>query len=117
MICKCKAVRPQHRGGRQNHTIIRITKMNDRIQNVSGRLLVEQAAGVLGFKRHDIPILVKASLLQPLGNPARHSVKYFAAAELVTLAGDTEWLGRATKAVYTYWRKQNKKRRPKAGTA
>jgi len=26
-------------------------------------------------------------------------------------------LGRATKAVYTYWRKQNKKRRPKAGTA
>jgi hypothetical protein len=78
-----------------------------------GRLLAEQAAGILGFKKHDIPILVKAKLLKPLGNPARHAVKYFAACQVGRLACDEEWLNRASKAVYRYWDTQNQKRRKK----
>jgi hypothetical protein len=91
--------------------------MNDQVPNPvlsqPGRSLSEEAALVLGFKRHDIPILVKARLLRPLGNPASHAVKHFAACEIQKLACDVDWLGRATKAVATYWAKQNQKRRPK----
>jgi hypothetical protein len=91
--------------------------MSDRVPNTvlsrPGRSLAEEVASMLGFKRHDIPILVKARLLRPLGNPAPHAVKYFAACEVQMLACDADWLGRATKAVATYWAKQNQKRRPK----
>lgn len=75
-----------------------------------GRLLAEEAAAILGFKKHDIPILVKAGLLKPLGNPVRNAVKYFAASEIERLARDLEWLAKASKAVYKYWANINKKR-------
>jgi hypothetical protein len=76
-----------------------------------GRLLAEQAAPVLGFKKHEIPILVRAKLLKPLANPPRNAVKYFATAEIEGYARDADWLCRATKAVYRYWADQNRKRR------
>ena len=75
-----------------------------------GRLASEMAAPLLGFMAHDIPILVKAKLLKPLGNPPPNAVKYFAASEVEKLARDNEWLNRATKTIYAYWAKQNKNR-------
>jgi len=80
-----------------------------------GRLLAEQAALLLGFKRHEIPILVRAKLLKPLANPPRNAVKYFASAEIEQYARDPDWLSRATKAVYKYWADQNRKRLRKGG--
>jgi hypothetical protein len=77
-----------------------------------GRLLAEQAAAVLNFRKHDIPILAKAGLLKPIGNPPRHAVKYYFAAEIERLAADQNWLSRATRAIYKYWSEQNRKRRP-----
>jgi len=77
----------------------------------TGRLPSEDAAKIIGFKKHDIPILIKAKLLRPLGNAPRHAVKYFAASELLKLAIDVDWLNKSTKVVCSYWSKQNKKRK------
>lgn len=44
------------------------------------RLNVEQAAWVLNCQSHDIPVLVAARLLKPLGKPPAYGVKYFATA-------------------------------------
>jgi hypothetical protein len=78
-----------------------------------GRLLAEQAAKVLGFKKHEILMLVRANLLKPIGNPPRLGVKYFFVSEIETLARDREWMARATRAIYRYWFVQNQKRRQK----
>jgi len=43
------------------------------------RLDAEQVAWVLNYQPHDVPVLVAARLLKPLGNPQPNSVKYFAA--------------------------------------
>ena len=39
------------------------------------RIDAMQAARLLGFAEHDIPILVSAKLLTPLGTPAKSAVK------------------------------------------
>ena len=80
-----------------------------------GRLNAEQTAAVLGFAAHDIPVLVVAKLLKPLGTPAANAVKYFASAVIQELAQDPDWLHRATRATYAYWAGQNKKRRGNNG--
>jgi len=80
------------------------------VSRLPGRLTSEQAAPLLGFKPHDVIILVRARLLKPLGNPPANAVKYFAASDVEKLSRDSEWLNRATKALYLYWEKQNKNR-------
>jgi hypothetical protein len=45
------------------------------------RLNVEQAATLLGFRVLEIPILLKARLLKPLGDPAPNGRKYFSTAD------------------------------------
>jgi hypothetical protein len=81
-----------------------------------GRLNSQQAALVLGFAEHDLPILVAAKLLKPLGSPKSNAVKYFSATEVAKAAGDEKWLNRATRAIYNYWDKQNAMRRNKRGS-
>lgn len=71
------------------------------------RLNVEQAAVLLGFQPHDLPVLVAAGLLKPLGKPSANSVKYFATAELEELRRDIRWLSRATDTVQARWRRKN----------
>jgi hypothetical protein len=63
------------------------------------RLTSEQAAEILGFKVHDIPLLIRAGILKPLGGGPRNSVKYFHADEVEGLARDRRWLDRATRAI------------------
>ena len=81
------------------------------------RLTAEQAAWVINCQPHDIPMLVNARLLKPLGNPTPCSVKYFAASELMELANDRAWLAKATNAINQYWQRKNaaKKTRPVNG--
>ena len=76
------------------------------------RLTVEQAAGLLGFQPHDLPILVGAGLLRPLGRPSPNSIKYFATVELEALRQDIKWLARATDAIQSRWRRKNGTRPP-----
>jgi hypothetical protein len=42
----------------------------------------------LGFTEHDIPILMAAGKLTPLGDPAPNAPKWFAAVVLIRLATD-----------------------------
>jgi hypothetical protein len=71
------------------------------------RLTAEQAAWVLNCQSHDVPILVGARLLKPLGNPAANGIKFFATAELLELAKDKAWLVKVTNAVNQHWQKNN----------
>jgi hypothetical protein len=74
------------------------------------RLNAEQAGWVLNCQPHDIPALVNARLLKPLGNPAQNGTKYFATADVLETAKDRSWLVRMTTAINTHWQKQNAKK-------
>jgi len=71
------------------------------------RLNAEQTAWALNFQPHDIPVLIQAGLLKPLGNPRQSAVKYFSAIAVQKLAEDAAWLSKATNAVYRRWQKKN----------
>jgi len=71
------------------------------------RLTSEQAAWALGCQPHDLPVLVLARLLKPLGNPAANGVKYFASTEVLELAKDRSWLAKATTAIGRHWKEKN----------
>ena len=67
------------------------------------RLNAEQAAILLGFSAHDIPTLVTARLLRPLGTARHNTVKYYATVDLLRLREDAKWLAKATEAVSAHW--------------
>ena len=71
------------------------------------RLTAEQAAWVINCQPHDVPILVAARLLKPLGSPAANAVKFFAASELLELVKDRAWLVKMTNAINQHWQKRN----------
>jgi hypothetical protein len=74
------------------------------------RLTAEQAGWVLNCQPHDIPALISARLLKPLGNPSQNSTKYFATADVLETAKDRSWLVKMTTAINTHWQKQNAKK-------
>jgi hypothetical protein len=75
------------------------------------RLTAEQAAWVLNCHAHDVPILVAARLLKPLGNPQPNSVKYFSTMELIERSKDCAWLARMANTMSQFWRKKNEHKR------
>jgi hypothetical protein len=74
------------------------------------RLTTEQTAWFLNCELHDIPVLVAERLLKPLGNPPPNGHKYFAAAELLELGGDRDWLAKATHTLQQFWQRKNGRR-------
>jgi hypothetical protein len=80
------------------------------------RLTAEQAAWVLNCQPHDVPILVAARLLKPLGNPPPNGIKFFATVEVNELSKDRVWLAKATNAVNLHWRHQNLRKKTRAAT-
>jgi hypothetical protein len=78
---------------------------------VPARLDATQAAWFLGFELHEIPILIAANLLKPLGHPARNGTKFFATQSLEQLRRDEKWLARASDAIREYWRERNARNR------
>ena len=79
------------------------------------RLDASQAAWYLGFEPHEIPMLIAANLLKPLGKPARNCTKYFATESLEQLRRDEKWLARASDAIAAYWRHRNARKRSTGG--
>jgi hypothetical protein len=79
-------------------------------RNLPARLTAEEAAWFLGFAPHDIPILVAAGLLKPLGQPVSNASKYFATTILCEVKQDANWLSRATKEIAQHWRLKNRKK-------
>jgi hypothetical protein len=47
--------------------------------------------------------------LTPLGDPAPNAPKWFAAVEMIRLAGDQAWLHKATKEVAKFWRQKRER--------
>ena len=70
-------------------------------------LTVAMTAGLLGFKPHEIPILVARGFLKPQGTPKPNSEKFFTRVEIEELAKDPIWLSRARAAVNQHWRLKN----------
>ena len=71
------------------------------------RLTAEQAAWVLNCQVHDVPALVAAKLLKPLGNPPANGIKYFATADLLEQIKDRHWLVRVSTTICQHWQKKN----------
>jgi len=67
------------------------------------RLRADQVAHLLNCSAHDIPILIGARLLKPLGSPAQNGTKYFATSEIAAHAEDRVWLARATEVIRRHW--------------
>jgi hypothetical protein len=62
---------------------------------------------VINCQPHDVPILVTARLLKPLGNPSPYNMKFFAASELLEQVQDRTWLAKVTNALNQHWQKRN----------
>jgi hypothetical protein len=71
------------------------------------RLTAEQAAWLLNCQLHDIPALVGAKLIKPLGNPPQNGIKFFATADLLEASKDRHWLTRMSATIYQHWQKKN----------
>lgn len=74
------------------------------------RLSAQETAWLLRFQLDDIPILVAARLLKPLGRPAKNGPKYFATISVERLSRDLDWLDHATEAIRKYWERKNRRR-------
>src|SRR5580658_10095449 len=96
-------------GGNRNLPAKAVTMKDDqhRFLSLLGQLPVrltgEQAGWVLNCQPHDIPALIHARLLKPLGNPSANSTKYFATADLLEIGKDRAWLVKMTVAINTHW--------------
>lgn len=80
------------------------------LSRVPARLTVEQVAWLLNCQSHDIPTLVAARLLKPLGDPPANGTKYFATAEVLESAEDRAWLNRVTHTLQQFWLGKNRRR-------
>ena len=75
-----------------------------------GRLNMSEVAVLLWFEEHDMPVLIAAKLLTPLGKPATNAPKYFAAVDILSAAQDRDWLSQATRLLSRYWSEKNKRK-------
>ncbi len=79
--------------------------------HLPGRLCAWMAAALLGMEEQHIPILVKARLLKPLGNPPPNSCKYFARDYILALGRDDKWLAKASDALVAHWATRNSRKK------
>ena len=75
-----------------------------------GRFTSEEAAWFLGFTPHELPMIMGAGLLKPLGRPSDNGCKYFSLVELDKLKQDPVWLAKACDAIIKYWKDRNLQR-------
>ena len=85
------------------------------LKTIPARLNSEQAAWLIGCQPHNIPALVAAKQLKPLGNAPANSVKYFCTAEILELCKDRNWLARVTTVIQNDWARRNARYRPTTG--
>ena len=77
------------------------------LRRLPARLNTAQTAACLGFKPHDIPVLIARGFLKPLGHPTPNSEKYFARARILEKENDEKWLALASDALSQHWRMKN----------
>lgn len=71
------------------------------------RLTVEQTAWIINCQPHDIPVIVAAKLLKPLGTPPPNAMKVFATSDVLEKSKDPAWLAKVTNAIHQHWRVKN----------
>lgn len=81
------------------------------LKTLPARVRVEEAAWLLGFSIHEIPILVAHGLIKPLGHPTIAGVKFFSVVALEELRRDQKWLAKACDCIAEYWRRANQKQK------
>lgn len=81
------------------------------LKTLPARVRVEEAALLLGFSTHEIPILAANGLIKPLGHPPVTGVKYFSIITLEELRKDEKWLAKASDCIVQYWQDVNQRRR------
>jgi hypothetical protein len=96
-----------NRGSGQPELISAQAKELLNLRRLPAMLNAQQAAAILGVGEHDMPALIRAGLLEPLGDPQVNSVKYFAAIHILEMAGDPAFLGKIRNALYEYWQGKN----------
>lgn len=79
------------------------------------RIMAEEVGWLLNCPPHNIPILVAARLLKPLGHPEPNAVKFFSTEEILELSKDRVWLSKTTNAISQHWRNKNAQRKTHAG--
>jgi hypothetical protein len=79
-------------------------------RRLPGRLNTSETALLLGVQDHDVPVLVAARLIMPLGKPAPNAPKYFASVEVAANAENPEWLAKATQALARHWFVKNRRK-------
>src|SRR6266576_5179902 len=78
-------------------------------RRLPARLNTTETSVLLGVQEHDIPALIAAKLLFPLGKPAPNAPKYFAAVEIAERASECEWLSNATKQLAKHWFRESQR--------
>ena len=86
------------------------------LKTFPARLNSDQAAWLIGCQPHNIPALVAAKQLKPLGHAPANAVKYFCAAEVLELCRDRNWLARVTTVIQNDWARRNARYRSPATT-
>lgn len=81
-----------------------------RFDQLPARLETKVVAFLLGFSESDIPILIAAGLLKPLGKPAPNAPKFFARDEIERCGKDVDWLNKATRIVAQFWKRKRDRR-------
>src|ERR1044071_2956292 len=104
---------PRRQSNHMNITSEQAEFLNWKI--LPARLDATQTAWFLGFELHEVSSLVGASLLKPLGHPARNSAKFFATQTLERLRRDEKWLARASDAITNYWKQRNARKKTASG--
>jgi hypothetical protein len=77
------------------------------LQKLPARLNAKEAAWLLGFSPHEIPILMSGGLLKPLGHPPANGPKYFSATIIEEYRRDEKWLARTSDRIVQFWRTRN----------
>lgn len=81
------------------------------LRQLPARLTAQEVTWLLGCQLHDVPALLAAKLLKPLGQPAPNGIKFFATREVLARARDEQWLHRVTATITRYWQGQNQRKR------
>jgi len=71
----------------------------------------EKVAEALGVATHNIPPLMRAGLIKPLGRPGRYCVKHFSRDALAEKFASPEWLDKVVAAIHRHWRNKNARKR------
>jgi hypothetical protein len=81
------------------------------MRQAPARLTAEQTAWLINCQPHDLPVLVSARLLKPLGNPPSNGIKFYSAADVLELSKDRAWLTKVSNVIYQHWHRHNARKK------